>query len=190
MTLVDQQYATDKSKFDVDSARKKINKSLKNNFFYIGREYQYKNIKPKIICEEFISDNMQVPIDYKIYCFNGVPDLTLVCKDRFKKDSHKAKYFYFDKDWNFIRYNKGDELIKNPDIPKPQNFDKMLEIAKELSKDFLFSRIDLYNIQGKIYFGEITLTPNSGFDPDITKEADLYFGEKLKIPYWNEIKKS
>ena len=65
----------------------------------------------------------------------------------------------------------------------------MLLIAKKLSKDFIFARIDLYNVNGKIYFGEITLSPNSGFDNDITANTDKLFGKKLKIPYWNQIKK-
>ena len=68
----------DKKTFDKENAKKKINKSLKDNFFYIGREYQYKNIIPRIICEKFISDNGNVPMDYKIYCFNGKPDVILV----------------------------------------------------------------------------------------------------------------
>lgn len=171
----------DKKTFDQENAKKKINKSLKDNFFYIGREYQYKNIIPRIICEKFISDNGNVPMDYKIYCFNGKPDVILVCKNRFRNDSHRAQYLYFDQNWNFVPLNKGDELSENPNIEKPKNLDKMLSIARKLSEDFIFARIDLYNIDGKIYFGEITLTPNSGFDPDITEETDLYFGNKLEI---------
>ena len=179
----------DKKTFDKENAKKKINKSLKDNFFYIGREYQYKNIIPRIICEKFISDNGNVPMDYKIYCFNGKPDVILVCKNRFRNDSHKAQYLYFDQNWNFVPLNKGDELSENPNIEKPKNLDEMLSIARKLSEDFIFARIDLYNLDGKIYFGEITLTPNSGFDPDITEETDLYFGNKLEIPYWNEIQR-
>ncbi len=179
----------DKKTFDKENAKKKINKSLKDNFFYIGREYQYKNIIPRIICEKFISDNGNVPMDYKIYCFNGKPDVILVCKNRFRNDSHKAQYLYFDQNWNFVPLNKGDELSENPNIEKPKNLDEMLSIARKLSEDFIFARIDLYNIDGKIYFGEITLTPNSGFDPDITEETDLYFGNKLEMPYWNEIQR-
>lgn len=179
----------DKKTFDQENAKKKINKSLKDNFFYIGREYQYKNIIPRIICEKFISDNGNVPMDYKIYCFNGKPDVILVCKNRFRNDSHRAQYLYFDQNWNFVPLNKGDELSENPNIEKPKNLDKMLSIARKLSEDFIFARIDLYNIEGKIYFGEITLTPNSGFDPDITEETDLYFGNKLEIPYWEQIQK-
>lgn len=180
---------TDKATFDIAKAERKISKSLNDNFFYIGREYQYKFIKPRIICEEFISDNGKIPMDYKIYCFNGVPDVILVCKDRFQNESHRAQYYFFDHQWNFLRLNKGDENITDPKIDKPLHLEEMLEVARKLSQDFLFARIDLYNIDGKIYFGEITLTPNSGFDPDITLEADLYFGNKLEIPYWNDLKK-
>ena len=181
---------TDKDKLDHTKAKDKIEKSLKSNFFYIGREYQYRNIKPMILCEKFISDNGKVPMDYKIYCFNGVPDIILVCKDRFSKNSHKASYLYYDQEWNFIPLNKGDDKLPDPRIPKPKNFEKMLEIAKALSMYFVFARIDLYNIDGQIYFGEITLSPNSGFDADITYETDLMFGRKLKIPYWDSIKRN
>ena len=178
---------TDKSKLNHKEAKRKLEKSLKSNFFYIGREYQYRNIKPRIICEQFISDNGKVPMDYKIYCFNGKPDVILVRRDRFSNNSHRASYLYFDQDWKFQPLNKEDENLVDVDILKPKNLDKMIEIARELSKDFFFARIDLYNIDGQIYFGEITLSPNSGFDPDIKYETDLMFGEKLKIPYWNDI---
>lgn len=177
----------DKSKLDVNKAKKKIERSLKSNYFYVGREYQYKNIKPMIICEKFISDHGRVPMDYKIYCFNGQPDVILVCRDRFSKNSHRATYLFFDKEWNFLPLDKGDDEIENPDVEKPKNLNNMLEIAKKLSEDFVFARIDLYNIDGKIYFGEITLSPNSGFDPDIKESTDYMLGDKLKIPYWDSI---
>lgn len=180
----------DKEKLNHIEAKRKIEKSLNSNFYYIGREYQYRNIKPMILCEKFISDNGNVPMDYKIYCFNGVPDVILVCKDRFSKNTHRASYYFFDHEWNFLPLNKGDDNIRNVDLPKPKNLDEMIEIAKKLSKDFVFARIDLYNVDGKIYFGEITLSPNSGFDPDIKYETDLMFGQKLEIPYWENIKRS
>ena len=181
---------TDKNNLNHKEAKKKIEKSLNSNFFYIGREYQYKNIKPLIICEQFISDHGNVPMDYKIYCFNGIPDVILVCRDRFSKNTHRASYLFFDQEWKFLPLDKGDDELGKVDIPRPKNLDKMIEIARKLSEDFLFARIDLYNIDGKIYFGEITLSPNSGFDPDIKYETDLMFGEKLKIPYWDSIKKN
>jgi len=181
---------TDKEKLNHEEAKRKIEKSLKSNFFYIGREYQYRNIKPMIICEKFISDNGKVPMDYKIYCFNGKPDVILVCRDRFSKNTHRASYLFFDQKWNFQPLDKGDENLQDVDIPKPENLDEMIEIAKKLSEDFMFARIDLYNIKGKIYFGEITLSPNSGFDPDIKYETDLMFGKKLEIPYWDDINRA
>lgn len=181
---------TDKEKLNHEEAKKKIEKSLRSNFFYIGREYQYRNIKPMIICEKFISDNGKVPMDYKIYCFNGKPDVILVCRDRFSKNTHRASYLFFDQKWNFQPLDKGDENLQDVDIPKPENLDEMIEIAQKLSEDFVFARIDLYNIKGKIYFGEITLSPNSGFDPDIKYETDLMFGQKLEIPYWNDINRA
>ena len=181
---------TDKGKLDYIKTRNKLEKSLKSNFFYIGREYQYKNIKPRIICEQFISDNGKVPTDYKIYCFNGIPDVILVCRDRFSKNTHRASYLFFDQNWNFLPLDKGDDELGEVDVAKPKNLDKMIEIARKLSEDFLFARIDLYNIDGRIYFGEITLSPNSGFDPDIKYETDLMFGEKLKIPYWDMINRN
>lgn len=179
---------TNKENFNIVAVKKKIVKSLKNNFYWIGREYQYKNIMPKIICEEYITENGEVPEDYKIYCFNGNPDAILVCKGRFAAGSHRAQYYFYDHTWSFLPYNKGDTKKNDPEVEKPENLDEMLEIAKKLSEDFIFARIDLYNIKGKIYFGEITLSPNSGFDPDITIETDKLFGEKLKIPYWEKIR--
>ena len=177
----------DKSKLNWKKSKKALNKSLKINFYNIGREYQYNAIKRKIICEKFIGEDDNVPDDYKIYCFNGKPYVILLCKDRFSTGSHRAKYLFFSKDWEFLRLDKGDEKLEIPNIPKPENLDKMFEIAEILSKDFIFARIDLYNIKGKIYFGEITLSPNAGFDADLTYETDLDFGNRLEIPYWNQI---
>ena len=85
--------------------------------------------------------------------------------------------------WQLKRYNKwGMEAPNNFVLPKPDNFEEMLRIAKKLSRPYYFSRIDLYNIKGKVYFGEITLTPNSGFDANLTIEADYILGNKLHLP--------
>lgn len=178
---------TDKNKLNHKEARKKIMKSINSNFFYVGREYQYRSIRPMILCEKFLSDSGNIPMDYKFYCFNGIPDVILVCKDRFSKETHRASYYFYNQDWEFLPLNKGENLSSDPHIKKPRNLDEMIIIAKKLSQDFLFARIDLYNIDGCIYFGEITLSPNSGFDPDITEETDKILGEKLKIPYWDSI---
>ena len=173
---------TDKEKLNWNEAKNKIEKSLKSNFFYIGREYQYRNIKPMIICEKFISDNGKVPMDYKIYCFNGKPDSILVCKDRFSNNTHRASYLFFDQEWNFLPLNKGDEKLKDVNIPRPKNLEKMIEISRKLSEDFIFCRIDLYNINGKIYFGEMTFTSAGGYDDEIPNDLDVEMGEKMNLP--------
>ena len=171
---------TDKSKLDLKKARKIINKSLKCNFYHIGREWQYRNIKPKIICEEFIGENNIPPSDYKIACFNGEPDNIMVCYGR---ETGTAQYYFFDLDWNLLRYNGwGQKAPEGFTLPKPENLDEMIRIAKILAKPYYYSRIDLYNVNGKIYFGEITLCPNSGFDGNILESTDNLFGQKLKLP--------
>lgn len=171
---------TDKNMLNMKEARSKIESSLECNFYYIGREWQYKHIKPRIICEELLGDGIVPPADYKFSCFNGKPDNVMVCYGR---ETGTTKYYFFDMDWNLKRYNGwGKKAPENFTLPKPQNFDEMVRIAEMLSKPFYYSRIDLYNIDGKIYFGEVTLCPNSGFDANITEETDLLFGNKLKLP--------
>lgn len=174
----------DKNQLNMRKTKKIINTSLKRKFYYIGREWQYKSIKPMIIAEELLLDSKgNPPADYKITCFNGKVDNIMVCIDRFTKNG--VKFYFFDKDWNFLRYNKGDsKLPKNFTIQKPSNLDEMIQISEKLSKPFNFARIDLYNINGNIFFSEITLTPNSGFDSDITYATDKLLGEKLHIPYF------
>lgn len=170
----------DKSKLNINKIRKKINDSLKCNFFYVGREWQYKNIKPRIICEEFLGNGQVPPDDYKLMCFNGKVDNVMVCSGR---ETGNPQYYFFDLDWKLKKYNKStQDLSDDFQIPKPLNFERMVEIAEKLAKPYYFARVDLYNIEGKIYFGEITLTPNSGFDANLTTEADIVLGEKLLIP--------
>ena len=170
-----------KENFDEKQAKKTIENHLKRNFYYIGREWQYKNIKPCVLVEKLMLDEKnELPEDYKITCFNGKVDNIMVCKDRFSKEG--VKFYFFDKDWNFLRYNYGDEkLPEGFSLKKPQNLDEMVKVAEKLSEDFLYARIDLYDIKNKIYFGEITLSPNSGFDTDITYNTDKILGEKLQI---------
>lgn len=151
----------DKHKFNKEETRQKINKSsLKSNFYDVGREYQNRNIVSRIIFEKCISEDGSITKDYKIYCLNGKTDAILVCTDRFSKHSHKAKYYFFGKEWNFLRYNYGDDKISTSNIPKPENLTQMLAIAEMLSQNFISTRIDFYNSNGKIYFGGIRERPD------------------------------
>lgn len=169
----------DKSNFDIQTAKRIINSKLHSNFYNVTREYPYKHIKPRIVIEEFIGEGDKYPLDYKILCFNGVPDNIMVCSGR---ETGNTKFFFFDLDWNLLRYNKqGRDAPIDFTISKPKNFDKMIEIAKELSKGIPLLRVDLYNVNGKIYFGEMTFYPDGGFDRNILPEYDRLLGAKIKL---------
>lgn len=170
---------TDKSKFDMAKAREKIEKSLKRNYFRSSREWQYKNIPPRIIAEPFIGDNNKAPDDYKFFTFNGAMDTVMVCKGR---DVGHPWFYFYDRDWKRVIYQY-PELEKDDEVEKPENFDMMIKIVERLSKGFIHMRVDLYNVAGKIYFGELTFYNQSGFDTDITYETDLLWGNKMKVPF-------
>lgn len=170
---------TDKSKLDKKRAKEILEKALRTNFFYTGREWPYKNVKHKILAEEFIGKDDQVPEDYKIMCINGVADNMMVCTDR---QSGLTKYYYFDREWKLIKCNKWADLVPADfTVNKPKNFDKMIEIAEKLSQDIPLTRIDLYDVDGKLYLGEITFFPNSGFDTNLYYDEDLLLGQKLDL---------
>ena len=117
--------------------------------------------------------------DYKFYCFDGYVDSVMVCIER---NTGNPKFYFFDKQWNLKRYNKrGKEAPEGFTIPQPPNIQEMFNIAARLSKGIPFVRVDLYNSEGKIYFGEMTFFPDSGFDPNRLPETDNYFGNLIKI---------
>ena len=172
-----------KEMFDKVAARKKINKALKRNFYYFLREWPYKNVKPRIIIEKYMCNNDGTDIlDYKFYCFNGVSEYVLTCTDR---QNGNTKFYYFDKNWNFKRNmtNDGMKADKDFNIEKPKNIDKMFEIADKLSKEMQFIRVDLYDINEKIYFGELTFFPSGGLDKNRRKETDEIMSAKLNLKY-------
>ena len=169
-----------KDKLDYKKAKKKIEKSLKRNYFYPGREWPYKNLKPRIIIEKYMVDNkVKDLIDYKIMCFNGEPLYTFVYSERFSDDGVKATFF--DKDWNILDFKRkfGDTKVN---IKKPINYDKMLEYSKKIAQNIPFVRIDWYEVNGKLYFGEITFFPSSGFGAFNPQEWDLKLGNQIKLP--------
>lgn len=176
----------DKSNFNIEETRKKINKCMKNNYYRNWREWPYKNVKPRIIIESFMDDgvNSQL-VDYKLQCFWGKVDNILVCVDRDKETG--VKYHYFDTNWKYLKYCPYPGINeKNINISKPKQLDKMIKIAERLSAGIPEVRIDLYIIHGKIYFGEYTFFTNAGFDTTITSDADIILGEKLKLPIKRE----
>lgn len=164
------------SNFDFTVASKQLKKVLRLSVYDIYREWPYKNIKRRVFIEQNLGDNIE---DYKFFCYNGYAESVMVCCDR---GSGNTKFYFFDKKWQLKRYNiRGKEAPKDFTIPKPENLDKMFEIASTLSKGFPFVRVDLYNINGKIYFGEMTFFPASGLDENLLTETDLLFGSLIKL---------
>lgn len=169
---------TDKSKLDYSSAEKKLNAWLKLNAFWGGREWSYKDIEPCIICEEYLeTEDGLTPNDYKIMCFNGVPKLIQVHHDRY--GAHTLDFM--DENW------KKTGIIQGPpnstdEIPKPEEFDEMMEIARNLSRDMYYARVDLYIVRHRVLFGEITMYPTSGFCLFDDPNTDIMLGEWIKLP--------
>lgn len=176
----------DKKQLDINAAKEKIERSLKRNYYWSGREWPYKNVPKKIICEKFMSDfdGAQDFTDYKFFCFDGKVDCVMVCLER---SSGETKFYFFDQDWNLKRLNiRGKNAPEGFTIPKPQCMDEMFKIAAELSKGMPFVRVDLYQSNGQIYFGELTFFPDSGFDANLLPETDMYFGSLLQLPQKKE----
>lgn len=168
----------DKSKLDKSKAKKKFDKWMARDYaFKAGLELQYKGIKPKIIAEKFIEDTNGELNDYKIMCFNGEPKFVWVDCGRY---SNHTKNIY-DLDWNLQPFKMTYPISKTP-IARPENLDKMIELAKILCKDFAFVRVDFYNVDGKIYFGEMTFTSMSGTDKFEPEKYDLELGNMLTLP--------
>ena len=170
------------SKKEIKHIKKGLNKALKYNFYYETRELPYKSMKPLILCEEYMTDNEKVDYitDYKFYCFDGYVDCVMVCLER---ETGHPKFYFFDKKWELKRINiAGKNAPANFSVPKPSQMDKMFEIAEKLSKGFPYLRMDLYQINDKIYFGEYTFYPKGGFDPNYLEETEKYFGNLIELP--------
>lgn len=174
----------DKSQYNEHEIKKMLGKWRKSHrtFYRNMSEMQYKTIEPKLICEKLIeTETGELPKDYKLYCFNGIPDCALVCADRIS--AGHASYYFFDKDWNLKRYNKmGLEAPENFSLSRPANYEKLFEYAAVLSKPFPFVRADFYLEKGKITFGELTFTPSGGFDRGRLPSTQKMFGDMLVLP--------
>lgn len=171
----------DKAEFDIEAARAKINKGLGRNYYWIAREWPYKNVKPRVIAEKYIESNASGGLkDYKFFCFDGDVKALFVASDRYDK-SEELKFDFFDGDFNYIEAYNGHPS-SNGHVEKPENFEEMKKIASKLSKGFPEVRIDLYSVDGKIFFGEYTFFSNSGLVPIEPESFDLELGSYIKLP--------
>lgn len=169
----------DKSHFDVERVRIRLGKRLKNNGYYYAREWPYKNVEKRILAEQFISDESEDLIDYKIHCFNGEPKFILVCQDRFSKTGLKEDFY--DLSWKVMDVKRPSAEHGVP-VEKPAMLNEMLEMARTLSKGVPFLRTDFYYIHGRILFGELTLFPASGFQRFVPEYYDRLFGDWIDLP--------
>ena len=171
----------DKSKLDVAAVKAGLKKGLAQNYYLTGREWPYKDVPRRIVCEKYMTDSAGSEdfTDYKFFCFNGYVDCVMVCLER---SSGETKYYFFDKDWKLKRLNiRGKNAPEGFTVPKPKCMDAMFDIAAVLSEGLPFARIDLYQSNGHIYFGEITFFPDSGFDSNLLPETDAYFGDLIDL---------
>ncbi len=170
----------DKKALDIEKAKKQLRSALNSDYYYRFREWPYKDVKPRIIAEQFMSNKGNDLVDYKVHCFNGKPKIVLVCDGRFS-EAGLTEDFY-DTDWNHLPVRRP----LHPNAPyrnsKPDQLDEMLSLSEKLSSGIPFLRADYYIISEKVYIGELTFFPTSGlqkFDPE---EYDLIFGDYLRIP--------
>lgn len=175
----------DKACFDKEKAVKHLNKGLKRNIYRKLREWPYKNVPPRIIAEKYMGDQNGELKDYKFYCFDGRAQVCMVVSDRFGEghyDSFDAESFE-----QLMFCAKSGKLPEKSKEKAPNNYKQMLMMANCLSKGFSHVRIDLYSVNGEVYFGEYTFFDGSGFERYYPEKWDYTFGEWLKIPY-NRIK--
>lgn len=173
----------DKRHLDIAAARKKIDYFMKRNFFLLSREWPYKNVKPRIIAEKYMEDESTRELrDYKFFCFDGVVKALFVAKDR--GSTKETKFDFFDSDYNHLPFKNGHPNAE--EIPqKPKHFEGMKVIASKLSQGIPQVRVDLYECNGKVYFGEMTFSHWSGLMPFDPEEWDYTFGSWIKLPKKN-----
>lgn len=161
--------------------KEEIRKRLKSNYYLKGREYPYKNVEPCVIAEKYMVDESGIELkDYKFFCFNGEPQILFYASERFA--GKVTNFDFFDMNLNRIpMFAKGHPTTKKIKLNIP-NYDKMVEIAKKLSSGFPHVRIDLYNINGQIYFGEFTFHHDGGFVPFYPKDWDIKMGNYIQLP--------
>lgn len=167
----------DKSAVDWPSVLKRLEKMLHTNYAKTHCEYQYGYITPRIYAEEFLDDGREDRMtDFKIYCYYGKPHCIMTCTDR----SRSMKRIFYDPDWNYLDYEEGASP-KDAVVEKPKGLAVMLEAAAVLSRTFPFARVDFYDVDGKVYFGEITLTPTNCNIRHLNAKGQRILGELLDL---------
>lgn len=170
----------DKSALNIKNVKKRLKRGLKQDYYLTGREWPYKDVPRKIIAEQFMKSDEGGLTDYKVHCFNGEPKLILVCKDRFAASGLTEDFF--SAEWEHLDIRRPSHPNASAAIAKPDELPEMLELAKKLSENIPFLRVDFYIIEHKVYFSELTFFPASGFERFVPDEWDDILGSWLKLP--------
>ena len=173
-----------KAELDISQARQKLDNWLKTDYSHNACELHYKQMEPRIICEQFLDDNSgKQPTDYKVYCFSGKAHCIMVARDR-DVHGHTDKYEFYDLEWEnrlpYIDDNIG--INTDPGMLKPAAYHEMIRAAEALSEPFPFVRMDFYDINGKAYLGEMTFTPSGCIYNDCTDLAQTVLGSLILLP--------
>ncbi len=171
----------DKTNFNCEIAKKKINKSLRKNYYLQSREWPYKNVKPRILAEQYMEDTATYELrDYKFFCFDGAVKALFIASDR-QKEGIETKFDFYDVNFIHLPFTNGHP---NADIPplKPERYDEMILLAQKLSAGLPHLRVDFYEVNGNVFLGELTFSHWSGFQPFSPQEWDQVFGDWLKLP--------
>lgn len=169
-----------KNELNIDNVKNKLKSGLKQDYYLTSREWPYKNVKRKIIAEKYMVDESGTELkDYKLMCFNGRVKCTFVCSERYSKDGLKMSFF--DREWNEMPFTRHYPKLKKR-IEKPISYEKMIEFAEKLAVGIPFVRIDFYDINGHLYFGEITFFPGAGFEKFSPENWDLELGNWINLP--------
>lgn len=167
--------------FNKENAYRRLQNASKRNMFWWGREWPYKNVKPRIIAEKYIEDLADGDgelTDYKFMCFNGKVKCVFTCTERF---SEGLKVTFFDTDWNKLPFER-HYPASNKQISSPQNLRKMVQLAEILSEGIPFVRVDFYESNDAIYFGEMTFFPGNGMEEFKPEEWDYKLGSWITLP--------
>ena len=170
----------DKKLLYIANAEKILRKALKKDYYKKNREYPYKYVKKRILVEKYMEDETGELRDFKFFCFDGNVFCLFVATDRGNKDE-ETKFDFYDMDWNLLPFTNGHPN-SGKKMDKPKNFELMKELASKLSKGFPHLRVDFYNVNGNIYFGELTFFHWSGIVPFNPVEWDYKLGEMMQLP--------
>ncbi|MCL9808473.1 ATP-grasp fold amidoligase family protein [Flavobacterium luminosum] len=169
----------DKNSINEKGIKKELYQFLNENYFFRNREYIYKEVPPRLIVENYISElDSDELIDYKFYTFHGVPKYVLVKKN----ENGKSKKCFYDLNWTKIYPDSISQDFLEEEIAKPENLDEMITVARKLASDFIFVRVDLYYVSSKIIFGELTFFPTAGMKRFKIEHFNKELGEAIILP--------